>query len=571
MQQAKSSDSTRFTFAGWVVPMIRIKLLVIISLLLSVSCAGEPDRVTTTASAEIRKLDALAERNDYIALIQQLRSQQAADNELLGWLRSKADNGHPMLQLELSRLLVNREPSEALEWFTIGRIGATLDVLVCEDKTAQAGIPALAMIYQSAFDVIEGDQDKYIPYLERALEWHKRHPVRVDPAWICSHGIGPGGLLGRTQWETAKVQTLRDMQASVEKAKALRENEKTGQTDGQLVSEFQRLYERDYAVTSLVWSADGKYLATTGTSTKSVNIWDVAKKKIVQTFQSDAPGSTFGALTYSPDGRLLAACQQSVKTRTRVWDVSTGAIVRDISSERDMCQTLSFSPDGNWLVVGYGVLNPKAREEMASVALFDTKGWQIQKSWKTPAFIVERLAFSPDGKSLAVGGWSSTKSFPQGVIELWDVMTGQPQKNATIHANTRVESLAYSADGKFIASGTSTGQLGGRRVLETNEWIQQENTDAIRLWSISTNEATTVLKTDLAHGIKVQTLSYTPDAKYLVAGSTDSLIRIWDATTHQLIQVVKASGPLYSLAVSPDSTMLAASSGKLVTVWKMSR
>lgn len=65
--------------------MIRIKLLVIIPLLLSVSYAGEPGRVTTTASAEIRKLDGLAERNDYIALIQQLRSQQAADNELPGW------------------------------------------------------------------------------------------------------------------------------------------------------------------------------------------------------------------------------------------------------------------------------------------------------------------------------------------------------------------------------------------------------------------------------------------------------------------------------------------------------
>jgi hypothetical protein len=65
--------------------LVHLKLLVIIPLLLSVSCAGKPGRVTTTASAEIRKLDALAERNDYFALIQQLRSQQAVDNELLGW------------------------------------------------------------------------------------------------------------------------------------------------------------------------------------------------------------------------------------------------------------------------------------------------------------------------------------------------------------------------------------------------------------------------------------------------------------------------------------------------------
>jgi hypothetical protein len=269
----------------------------------------------------VERLEAFEKSNDTVGLVKVLQTQQAPNQALLTWLRERAEGGHPILQFELSRLLIEMNPREALQWFAIGRVGATLDVIACTDVTARPAIPSLVMIYQHAIDEIEGDQEKYIPYLERALDWHRRHPVRPNPTWICLHGMGTAGgqplLIPDDRWAAGKVQALRDMDAAVEKAKVLREARKTKQPDGGPAAEAQRLYEREFEVNSLAWSPDGKYLATTGILTKSVHIWDIGQRKVMRTLMTEAPGHVFDTLAYSPDGRLLASCQNSKDVKAR--------------------------------------------------------------------------------------------------------------------------------------------------------------------------------------------------------------------------------------------------------------
>ena len=55
------------------------------------------------------------------------------------------------------------------------------------------------------------------------------------------------------------------------------------------------------------------------------------------------------------------------------------------------------------------------------------------------------LAFSPDGKRLAVGG-------AEGSVRLWDVTTRQAVADLK-GSQGRVTALAFSADGKLLASG----------------------------------------------------------------------------------------------------------------------
>lgn len=334
--------------------------------------------------------------------------------------------------------------------------------------------------------------------------------------------------------------------------------------------EKTRLVESEFEVNSLAWSPDGKHLATTGILTKNVNIWDVENERVARTLKSDLPGPVFDALAYSPNGHYLAGCQGTIKTMARIWNPHTGDVVKDLGEiGPGGCRSVVFSPNSDFLALGISRNNAKDLEQLFSVAFFDTKTWQLVKTWITPGLYVDKIAFSPDGRFLAVGGHRATVTFPQGVVELWEVVQDKMVKSVTVYPNTKVESLAYSVDGKFIASGTSTGKGMGVMDQKTKELVHATNGKAIQLWDVASGSIGTTMTTDIVRGTLVRALRYTTDGKYLISGSRDFAVRIWDAATHQLLQTLKASGLVSSVAVRPDSAMLAASTGKIVTIWEL--
>jgi len=115
------------------------------------------------------------------------------------------------------------------------------------------------------------------------------------------------------------------------------------------------------------------------------------------------------------------------------------------------------------------------------------------------------LTFSPDGATLATGGWDAT-------VRLWNTQTGQPKATLQEHKG-QICMLAFSADGKTLATASREDQ-------------------AVRLWDTESGQLKAKLE---GHARGVTTLAYSPDGKKLVTGSSDGKTRLWDAQTGKLV------------------------------------
>jgi WD40 repeat protein len=144
--------------------------------------------------------------------------------------------------------------------------------------------------------------------------------------------------------------------------------------------------------------------------------------------------------------------------------------------------------------------------------------------------IVFAIAYSADGKYMATG-------HGDGVISLWDVSTGQEILNCAGH-NGRVYSLAFSPTSDVLASGSDD--------------------QAVRLWNVTNGDC---LKTLLGHSGAVGTVAFHPSGDSLASGSEDNSIRIWDLPTGACLKILTGhSNHIWSLAFSPSGTTLASGS-----------
>jgi len=420
----------------------------------------------------------------------------------------------------------------------------------------------------------------------------------------------------------------------------------TGQPIGQPLRIDVESTMRD--VTSLAFSPDGKTLAS-GSITRDITLWNIATG---QPIAQPLTGHTdrVNSVAFSPDGKILAA--GSSDNTIILWDAATGQpIGQPLIGHTDSIYTIAFSPDGKVLASGsYGgtvilwdvsvqsntyetkvrpigklpigvtssiysiAFNPNGQTLVTSagntIALWDVATRKsIGQLGSDHYGQITSVAFSPDGKILASGSCGKFVSGTvgiQGEIILWDLATSQPiGQPLLVHAGY-VNSLAFSPDGKTLASGSDDqavilwdiSDVFGNNMAPRRSIIGQSlsitgssirgmvfNPDGkilasigykvIDLWDVATIQPIGQPLEGLSWWAK--SLAFSPDGKTLAAGGcgsddymncTQGEILLWDMTSHQPIgEPLKGhTKETFSLAFSPDGkTFVSGSSGCEVT------
>lgn len=156
--------------------------------------------------------------------------------------------------------------------------------------------------------------------------------------------------------------------------------------------------------------------------------------------------------------------------------------------------------------------------------------------------LIESLVYSPDGKYIATGAFRE--------VNIWDAQTGQLRHRLTDFAD-RVTALAFSPDSKLLATG-------GGAPTEDGE---------LRLYEVPSGKLVVDIKN--SHSDTVFGVCFSPDGKMLASAGADKFVKTWELPAGKPIKSFEGhTQHVLDVGWRADGKMLAsAGADNVVKVW----
>jgi WD40 repeat protein len=184
------------------------------------------------------------------------------------------------------------------------------------------------------------------------------------------------------------------------------------------------------------------------------------------------------------------------RPEVRVWQAVSGNNLFSLPVAAD---SVAFSPDSATLAVAVE----------GAVEMYEVSGQKRLRSLPTSKAFLRSVAYSADGRYLASGAFD-------GIVKVWD-LTAEPEKaeELSLEGSGMVVCLAFSADGQRLAAGNASGGI--------DLW----NLKALRAKDLSAPTRLTLF----GHTGQVRSVAFHPGQPLLASGANDRTIRLWDTET----------------------------------------
>jgi WD40 repeat protein len=255
-------------------------------------------------------------------------------------------------------------------------------------------------------------------------------------------------------------------------------------------------------ISAIAFSQDGSKLVSAGLD-GTLRMWKVASGEQPWAARRHQ-GVVFG-VALSPDGRLVASGGRDA--RLLICDAATGDVLHQLKSERSVL-SVDFSPDGKTLASADGLERKAAAVRLWSVAAGEVVAmWTGHSDW--PLWV----KFSPDGSSIASGSYRELLIRAGSTGDVFNTLT---------MAGSSMAAFALSPDGKTVAAG---GWEHSTRMKEVpGGWVQLE-VGRIQIWNLQTGETIASLA---AHERSVSAIAFSPDSRLVGTASRDGTVKIWN-------------------------------------------
>ncbi len=293
----------------------------------------------------------------------------------------------------------------------------------------------------------------------------------------------------------------------------------------------------------LVFTPDGTRLAVAAPN-GTTELFDVATRKLLRGFAPDAQTNPPSAFAFSADGSMLGVA--SLNGSVSIRDVNTGVALKPFygGAEHLSCTT-AFSPD-------FGVVAVR-RNEDGDVLLTDNRRSLGASPPSFGGLSVARVAYSSDGK------WIATGTF-DGVITLWNAAYNTPVWHYSAYSIGRFTPVvAFSRDNRTLFFAAQETRI--------PEWI------ILHRLALGTKpqKLPDLMAAPLRGDVRLLAVAFLPNGEVATV-SDEGVIRIWSPPALTPVKVISnVAGPnLQSgLSVSPDDRFLAVPNARDVVFWDL--
>ena len=285
---------------------------------------------------------------------------------------------------------------------------------------------------------------------------------------------------------------------------------------------------------ALTYSPDGRLLAAAGAD--RISLWNA--RDVVETATLRSQSSPFTKIAFAPNAPLLASASKDWPIS--IWDLAAQRVKSALNGHNASVNAIVYSADGKVLV---------SAGDDGTVRVWDTAAGREVAALSANSSPVLSVAVSPSGKLAASGGADR-------IVRIWDIATRKEVAALTGHTRSIV-ALAFSPDGQNLVSAEGVGPEASASILGTQH--------PIRVWRLPKGEA---VESFGPAGAAVHDMAFSPDGKTLATSDHDG-VSLWDGETFEFRESLHAADgrAISPLCFSPDGTTLAAGSETAIVFW----